>query len=44
MNAPSFKSSGKNGSEMDSSEQEPQQPPPHNNGSNNTATTEVTCS
>ncbi|KAH8258415.1 hypothetical protein KR038_011192, partial [Drosophila bunnanda] len=42
MSAPSFKSSGKNGSEMDTSEPEPQQP--HNNGSNNgnanTATTE----
>jgi len=48
MSAPSFKSSGKNGSEMDVVEQEPSQP--HNNGSNNgsansnTTTTEVACS
>ncbi|KAH8279305.1 hypothetical protein KR026_005875, partial [Drosophila bipectinata] len=39
MNAPNFKSSGKNGSEMDTSEPET---PSHNNGTNNsnTATTE----
>jgi len=44
LSAPSFKSSGKNGSEIDVVEQEPTQPHNNGNASSNTTTTEVACS